>query len=88
MKSPLIKTMKIIFLPSPPLELPKFNGSLGSDPVSHIDTYSITYIKYIPYDVIILKIFPRNLTEEALKWFYLLPEVSIYSFQQMVDLFI
>lgn len=37
MKIPLVKTIQMALLPSPTPELPKFDGSLGSDPISHID---------------------------------------------------
>ena len=70
MKSPLIKPVQMAILSSPPLELPKFNGDLGSDPVSHISAYAITCVKYLPYDDIMLNIFLRTLIGEALKWFY------------------
>ena len=74
MKSPLIKTVQMAILPSPPPELPKFDGAPGSDPVSHINAYAIACIEYLPYDDIILNLFLRTLIGEALKWLYQLPE--------------
>jgi len=88
MKSPLIKLVQMAILPSPPLELPKFDGAPRSDPVSHIDAYAIACVEYLPYDNIMLKIFLRTLIGEALKWFYRLLEEYISTFQHMVDLFI
>jgi len=58
MKSPLAKIVQMALLPSPTLDLPKFDGAPGSNPVSHIDTYAIAYVKYLPYDDIMLKMFP------------------------------
>ena len=81
MKSPLIKPVQMAILPSPPPELPKFDGVPGSDPVSHIDAYAIACVEYLPYDDIMLKLFLRTLIREALKWFYRFPEESISSFQ-------
>ena len=88
MKIPLIKPVQMVILPSPPPELPKFNGAPGSDPVSHIDAYVIACVEYLPYDDIMLNLFLRTFTREALKWFYRLPEESISTSQQMVNFFI
>ena len=67
-------------LPFPTLELPKFDGALGSELVSHVDAYAKTCIKYLPYDDIMLKMFLQILIGEALKWFYRFLEESISTF--------
>lgn len=45
-------------------------------------------IDYSSYNHILMKLFPRSLQGDALKWFYRLPAHSIFSFQQLVDEFI
>jgi len=79
-KIPLVKPVQMAILPNSPLELPKFAGAPGRNLVSHIDDYAIACVKYLPYDEIMLKIFPRTLIEEALKGFYRLPKESISTF--------
>ena len=81
MKIPLVKIVQMSLLPSPTPKLPKFDGAPSSDPISHIDAYAIACVKYLPYDDIMLKMFPQTLTEEALKWLYRLVEESISTFQ-------
>ena len=60
MKSPLIKLIQMAILPNPPLDLPKFDGAPGSDSVSHIDTYAIACVEYLPYDDIMLNLFSED----------------------------
>jgi len=80
-KNPITPTLILIVLPIPLLDLPKFDGTTGYDPTSHIDAFSLSYIDYMHQNEIVLRLFPRTLIGEALKWFYQLPEGSISTFQ-------
>lgn len=45
-------------LPNPLLKLPKFVRSFSIDPTGRMDAYALSCDEYIPYDELVLKIFP------------------------------
>jgi len=68
--NPVFLSRILIVIPSLILKLPKFDGFIGSDLASHIDAFAISYVDFMHQDKIVLRLFPRYLVDEALKWFY------------------
>jgi len=87
-KNSITPALILVVLPVPLPNLPKFDGAARSDPSSHIDSFTHAFTDYMHHDEVVLRLFPRTLGGEAVKWFNQLHEGSITTFQQLVDLFV
>ena len=75
----------------PPREfiVPKFSAYDGSsDPFNHIMHYRQLMTLEIGNDMLLCKVFPANLQDQALSWFHRLPINSVDNFRDLSEAFV
>ncbi|XP_026420320.1 uncharacterized protein LOC113316326 [Papaver somniferum] len=58
------------------------------DAIEHLKTYRMTLTQWDHYDVVLCKLFPSSLRDEALLWYNNLPKGSVKSFAHLSELFL
>ena len=71
-----------------PMDIPKFDGKTGEDPANHITTYHLWCVSNsFLDDSIKLRLFPRTLTNNTVKWVIKLPSAAFFDFQSLAIAF-
>ncbi|XP_026378273.1 uncharacterized protein LOC113272684 [Papaver somniferum] len=63
-----------------------FNGT--GDAIEHLRSYRMTLTQWNHYDIVMCRLFPVSLKDEALMWFNNLPKKSVKYFDHLTELFL
>jgi hypothetical protein len=71
------------------IEIPRFKKYNGKgDPIGLVNAFIALSSEFFLHERILAKNFSRTLREATLEWFSSLPNNSIHSFQELVEVFI
>ena len=72
-----------------PSDIPKFEGKFGEDLGAHITTFHLwCSSKSLNDDTVRLRLFQRNITSAAVKWYIELPSFAFDSFCDLANVFL